>query len=56
MKLKLKKQFKKTNAETMLIQAFIATHITNALRLASKKKRIDPNVPYDFDEAYEYPG
>ncbi len=45
-----------TNAEAMLIQSFMATNITNALYLASKKKRIDPNVPSNFDEACEYAG
>ncbi len=46
---------KETNAEVMLIQAFMFTHITSALCLASKKKRIDPSVPSNFDEACEYP-
>ncbi len=47
---------KETNAEAMLIKSFVATHITKALCLASKKQRIDPNLPSNFDEACEYPG
>ncbi len=47
---------KETNAEAMIIQEFMTTHITNALCLAFKKKRIDPNVPSNFDEACEHPG
>ncbi len=39
---------KVTNAKAMLTQAFMATHITSALCLASKKKLIDPNVPFNL--------
>ncbi len=38
----------------MPIQAFMATYITRALCLVSKKQRIDPKVPANFDEACEY--
>ncbi len=47
---------KEINAEAMLIQAFMDTHITNALSLISKTNPIDPNLPSNFVKACEYSG